>query len=163
VFAIYLVVFGTLSSSGLLEEKPMPYLMLFFLGNAICAIAFAFSPAGSWLAYGLPVQALVAFHSFRLPLELVLHEWAEQGTIPTTMTWTGQNFDIVSGALALLVTPALTRFQWLAWVFNIVGFLLLLNVIRVAVMSSPLPFSWNTNPPLQLAFNLPYALIGPVC
>jgi hypothetical protein len=38
-----------------------------------------------------------------------------------------------------------------------------LNVMRVVVLSSPLPFGWNVSPPLLLAFHLPYALIAPVC
>jgi hypothetical protein len=40
---------------------------------------------------------------------------------------------------------------------------LLLNVMRVAMMSSPLPFAWDVRPPLQLVSHLPYAWIAPVC
>jgi hypothetical protein len=49
---------------------------------------------------------------------------------------------------------------WIAWAANLIGFLLLLNVIRVAILSSPLPFAWNVQPPLLLALHLPYAYIG---
>ena len=42
--------------------------------------------------------------------------------------------------------------------------ILLINVMRVAVLSSPVPFGWNTQPPLLLlAFHLSYMLIAPVC
>jgi hypothetical protein len=41
-----------------------------------------------------------------------------------------------------------------AQVFNAAGFLLLLNVMRLAIMSSP---------HLQLMMHLPYAWIGSVC
>ena len=51
----------------------------------------------------------------------------------------------------------------MAWVANLVGFALLLNVMRVAVLAAPVPFGWGQQPPLLLAFHLPYALIGPVC
>jgi putative effector of murein hydrolase len=37
------------------------------------------------------------------------------------------------------------------------------NVMRVAVMSSPLPFAWQVSPPLRLIFQLPFAFIVPVC
>jgi hypothetical protein len=84
------------------------------------------------------------------------------------MTWTGQNFDIVTGILALLAAPfpnrASSRGRAVGWTFNLIGLALLLNVMRVAVMSSPLPFAWkDVEPPLQLALHFPYALIVPVC
>ena len=49
------------------------------------------------------------------------------------------------------------------FIMSLVGAVLLLNVIRVAVLSSPLPFGWKVKPPLLLALHLPYAWIGPVC
>lgn len=82
--------------------------------------------------------ALVAFQGFRLPLELVLHAWAEAGTIPATMTWTGQNVDILSGVAALVAAPFAARHRAAAWLTSIVGALL-------------------------LAFHLPYATILLVC
>jgi hypothetical protein len=109
------------------------------------------------------VAALVAFQAFRLPLELVLHRWALEGTIPLTMTWTGDNWDIVSGIVALVAAPFAHRHRVVAWGANVVGIILLLNVIRVALLSSPLPFAWMVTPPLLLALHLPYAWIGPVC
>jgi hypothetical protein len=107
--------------------------------------------------------ALVGYHAFRVPLELVLHSWAEQGTIPQTMTWDGQNWDIISGALAIMIAPFAIRSRALAWGVNVIGFVLLMNVIRVAALSSPLPIGWGQDPPLLLALHLPYALIAPVC
>jgi hypothetical protein len=96
-------------------------------------------------------------------LELILHSWANQGTIPTTMTWTGRNWDIVSGVVALLAAPLAGRSPAAAWLANATGLVLLFNVGRVAVLSSPVPFGWQVTPPLLLAFHLPYALILPVC
>ena len=40
--------------------------------------------------------------------------------------------------------------------------LLLFNVARVALLTSPLPFAWRVTPPLELASHLPYALIVPI-
>lgn len=79
------------------------------------------------------------------------------------MTWTGQNWDIVSGILALLLAP-LCRFSkaW-AWVVNGVGLVLLANVARVALFSSPVPFGWPVEPKLALIYHAPYVLIIPVC
>jgi hypothetical protein len=148
--------------SGLLAMRPMPALPLFLVGNNLVALAFAFSPAGKALARGLPLAALVGFQWFRLPLELILHDWARQGTIPMTMTWTGSNFDVVSGIVALVAVPLAMRWRTAAWIANVVGLLLLMNVARVAVMSSPVPFGWQVQPPLLLAAHLPYAFIVPL-
>ena len=160
---LWLMFVSAVVGSGSLAASPMPSLMLFMVGSNLVAIALALSPIGGWLATGLAVRTLVAFQIFRLPLELVLHQWAESGTIPQTMTWSGYNFDIISGVLALAVTLFAGTNRLAAWMFNIVGFSLLANVIRVAVMSLPLPFAWGTNPPLMLAFHLPYAWIVPFC
>lgn len=136
---------------------------MFFGIINIGAVALGLSPLGKLLAEKISFRGLVAFQAFRLPLEIILHAWALQSVIPQTMTWSGQNLDIISGILALLIFPLANRYKNLVWIFDIVGFLLLINVMRVAVMSSPLPFAWNISPALDLAFRLPYALIGPVC
>lgn len=160
---IWLIADSAIVASGTLAAAPMPWVLLFFLGNNIIALLLAFSPFGEKLARRLPLAALVGFQAFRLPLELILHEWAEQQVIPETMTWTGANFDIISGIVALIAAPLASRFKPAGWIANVVGFFLLLNVARVAVMSSPLPFAWDVTPPLQLAFFLPYAWIIPFC
>lgn len=137
--------------------------MAFFAAVNLISLAAALSPFGRRFATTLPLAALVGFQSFRLPLELILHEWAQQGTIPVSMTWNGSNFDIVSGMVALAAAPFAGRHRVIAWIANLVGLALLLNVMRVAVLSSPLPFAWGVEPPLQLAAYLPYVLIAPVC
>ena len=81
-----------------------------------------------------------------------------------TMTWEGSNLDVITGVLALLCAPLAGRWRGAAWLANAVGLVLLVNVIRVVVLSSPLPFAWpDVSPRLQLGMYLPYALIAPVC
>lgn len=143
--------------------NPMPGLPILIGVTLLACLAFALSPVGRWLALGKSIEALVIFQAFRLPLELILHSWAQRGTIPATMTWTGQNFDIITGVLSLVMFKYAGRSKPAAWAFNLIGLGLLLNVIRVAVMSSPLPFAWDVQPKLMLAFYLPYSMIVPVC
>jgi len=159
---VWLALLSVPVAAGVLEERPMPRLMLFFLAANLAALFAGLSPLGRRLA-ALPLPALVLFQAFRLPLELVLHAWAVQGAIPVTMTWSGANFDVVTGLAALVFAPLASRSRAAAWAVNLIGIALLLNVGRVAVLSSPLPFAWNVAPPLTLAFHLPYAWIGPVC
>ena len=69
-----------------------------------------------------------------------------------------------SGIAALALAPFSRRSRAAAWIGNIIGFVLLVNVGRVAVLSAPVPFGWHdVQPKLLLPFHLPYALILPVC
>lgn len=163
VLFLWLGALTALVASGKMESLPFHGLPFFFAPILIVCGGAALSPFGARLAMNVPLAALVGFQSFRLPLELVLHDWAVQGTIPGTMTWTGQNWDIVSGLAALIAAPLAGRYPVAARVANVIGFALLINVMRVAIMSSPFPFGWGQQPPLLLALHLPYAFIGPVC
>jgi hypothetical protein len=137
-------------------------LMFFAGGLTLVSLGVGLSPVGRWLSF-LPLPALVAFHGFRLPLELVLHSWVAQGVIPFTMTWSGRNWDILTGVVALVAAPFCRRNVIPAWGANVVGLVLLANVMRVVVFSSPVPFGWPVQPKLQLIYHVPYALIVPTC
>jgi hypothetical protein len=159
---------AAVSASGVLESPMLPPpAALFGAGSMLVSIAAAFSPLGTRLVRGLPVVALIAVQAFRLPLELVLHAWMEQGTLPVQMSFEGNNFDIVSGVLALLIGVAFARKappRALVWAFNAIGFGLLLNVMSIAVLSSPLPIRLYMNePPVLLAYHFPYGWIIPFC
>ena len=148
-------------ASGWLEGDQRRVLMFAAAMNAV-SLGIGFSPIGRWLS-GVSLPALVAFQGFRLPLELVLHSWVGQGVIPATMTWSGRNWDIISGVVALVAAPFCRRSRVAAWIANGVGLVLLANVMRVAVLSSPVWFGWPVVPKLELIFHVPYALIIPVC
>ncbi len=148
---------------GVIEEKPFPRLMIYFLASNFAAILLGISKIGKKIAQTIPIRFLILFQCFRLPLELILHNWAEEGVIPNTMTWTGQNIDIITGILAIVFYFIGNKYKKSALIFNGIGLGLLLNVMRVAVLSSPLPFSWKVMPPLQLGFHFPYSLIVNVC
>jgi hypothetical protein len=165
--AAWLAVTGAVPLSGELERPlTVPPLMVFFLVTQLVTAIAAFSPLGTRLLH-LPLATLVGFQVFRLPLELVLHSWAEQGALPPQMTYEGHNFDIVTGLLAL---PA----AWIAarrpharapvLAFNLIGLALLVNVARIAAFSSPVPFrSYLNDPPVLLGFNFPFGWIVPIC
>jgi len=88
----------------------------------------------------LSVSALVAFQVFRLPLELVMHRAATHGIMPMQMSYSGYNFDVISGALALPVAWAASRSRQgrvYAWIWNLAGLVLLANIVVIAVISMP--------------------------
>ena len=104
-------------------------------------VAFARSTLGDRLARGLPLAWLVAFQGFRLPLELLMHRAYTEGVMPVQMSYSGRNFDIVTGITALLLGAAMSIWRvpkTLVWIWNVMGLILLINIVSVAVASLPL-------------------------
>lgn len=157
---------AVLAETGFLRSLEGSYALGIYPGVAnVCAVALACSSLGARVARAVPLWALVAFQGFRLPLELILHSWYRQGTLPVQLTFEGRNFDICTGCLALLVGWGL-RHRWWGWqwaaAFNLFGFLLLCQVMRIALGSAPWPL--RTFPEDQLVllmFYAPYTWILP--
>ncbi|BCS31649.1 hypothetical protein TBR22_A08520 [Luteitalea sp. TBR-22] len=133
-----------LASRGVLARWTMPPpFMLVALTGLAATVVLALGRTGRRLAQ-LPLWLLVGVQGFRLPLELAMHAMAERGVMPPQMSYSGRNFDIVSGATALLVAGLLLagrggRRLVAAW--NLLGFLLLANIVGTAVVSTP-TFGW---------------------
>jgi hypothetical protein len=107
------------------------------------------SPAGRRLAIGLPLWTLVGAQSFRLPLELLMHQAYESGLMPVQMSYSGLNFDIVTGASAVIVAILLaTRragVRVARW-WNVLGTVLLCNIVVVSILSTPVFSVFKTQP-----------------
>lgn len=159
---VVLGLFSAASASGIVAKSFVPFGPMLFLLIFVFSLTFTFSQSGKHLAEILPLTILIGFQGFRVPLELILHQWSLSGTIPETMTWSGQNWDIAAGAVSILAIPLVKKSLKVALAVNAVGFLLLLNVVRVVVLSSPLPFAWELDRPLLLVAHFPYSLIGPL-
>ena len=139
---IWMGLTGGLAASGVLarfDVRPPPIAFL-FVGTIALGIALGVSRVGGRIAEGLPLHVLVLAQGFRLPLELIMHAAANEGTMPTVMSYGGYNFDIVTGASALLVGALLKRGapRTLAYAWNALGVVLLLVIIGVALLSSPM-------------------------
>ena len=158
--ALWMGSHGAIATSGILEGQglPPPPLVFFFV-NAGVALLVAFSALGRQLA-SAPLWALILLQNFRLPLEMLLHALYEAGVLPVQITWSGYNFDVLTGASAIVVAALIAwgrAPRWLALVWNVMGFGLLLVVVTIAVTSAPTPFRQFTNePPVLLPFVLPY-------
>jgi hypothetical protein len=132
------------AGSGVLRQwnAVPPPLAVLLVAVLLLAPAIAFSPLGRRLAFGIPLWVLVLVQAFRLPLELAMHRMATLGVMPEQMSYTGRNFDILTGATALVVAVLLYfghGGRTLALLWNGLGSLLLANVIVVAILSNP-PF-----------------------
>ena len=144
------------------DTFPPPGLRV-FLALIVATVVIAFSTIGRTLANGVPMILLVGFQVFRLPVELLIHQAATAGIAPIEMTYEGRNFDITTAVLALVLVVALHRGVastrvLMGW--NVLGLLLLLNVVVTAIMAMPHPFQLlHTNPPNVWVTYFPYILL----
>jgi hypothetical protein len=140
--AAWMVVTWIAAASGFLQEwdRTPPRFALIVIGVIVVSFALAFSAAGTRIAQHIPLWTLVAIQAFRLPLELAMHALVERGIMPVQMSYSGRNFDIVTGAtaviVALLVKWGSGRLSLVA-VWNVLGLALLVNVVTVAIVSTP--------------------------
>lgn len=120
----------------------------------------------AWLR-GLPLFALTAIHALRLPVELVLHDAYGAGLVPQDMTYSGFNFDILSGitALALLfwLRSARPPGRTVLLLWNLACLVLLLVVVGTAVLSIPSTVQRiNFQQPNVLVTTTPWVLLPAV-
>ena len=116
-------------------------MVIWFASMVVMALALAWSPFGRRFADKLPFVALIGFQAFRLPLELIMHRAVAAGIMPNVMSFTGYNFDIVTGATALPLALYAWRRPlplWLMMLWNLTGQILLFIVAGVALAASPI-------------------------
>jgi hypothetical protein len=142
--AAWMALTWTIAASGVLaefERRPPPMLLLFLTILSVSALV-AFTRYGTRFVAGLPLWILIVGQAFRFPLELLMHQAAVEGVMPPQMTYTGWNFDIVTGITALPVAWWLARGhshgRTVAVAWNILGMLLLVNIMTIAMLSTPL-------------------------
>jgi hypothetical protein len=156
--SIYLTAFFVLGVSGLLADATPPKPLLVLVPALAASLWFALrSRAGEALVENAPMGALVGLHVFRVPLELMMHAWSQEGALPLQMTFAGLNWDIVTGVGALLLIPFAARSRIGVLLWNIVGLALLINIVTVAITSLPGPLRLFMNdPPNLLVMRAPY-------
>lgn len=136
-FSLTVAVRGSLAQ---FQRMPPPFLPLTF-GCIVLWVLIATSRLSSGFQQ-LPLVALVGFQAFRLPLELMMHAAAGAGVMPSQMSYSGYNFDIISGASAALVALLLALGKaprWLLLGWNALSTALLGVVLLIAIFSAP-PF-----------------------
>lgn len=156
---LYLIVPAILAATGKLDRyNPLPApALLVVLALTILTVVAGAGSVGARVAAAAPLSVLVGFQLFRVAVEFSLHRMALEGAVPVAMTYAGRNFDIVSGVTGGLLgwwisrTPAPPRGLVLAW--NLLGLGLLINIVVVAVLSTPVTFRHFTEGPPNLLPN----------
>jgi hypothetical protein len=128
-----------------------PRLPLFAVFPALILIIALFV-SGRDLIARLPLFPLTLLHAIRIPVELTLAWLYGCGLVPQVMTFHGWNYDIASGILAVVVSLVAFRGEKprrsLLIVFNMIGLILLTNIVTIAILSLQSPIQ-------KLAFDQP--------
>lgn len=129
-----------------------PRIVLFGVLPTLLTIATFFIFFRKTFIDKMPLRLLTMLHIVRIPVELVLLWLFQNHLVPQLMTFEGWNFDILSGILAPIVFLIAFRGDQTKRgpliAFNIIGLILLANIVTIAVLSIPTPFQ-------QLAFEQP--------
>ena len=113
-----------------------------------------------------PPERLIYLQSFRIVMEIILWALAVQGRTPKLMTFEGRNIDILVGLTAIPIGwMVVERRAWPVWVaaaWNVVGILILANVVIHAQLALPTPFrAFVTEPSTAFLATFPYIwLVG---
>lgn len=165
----WMAMFAALAESGKLlrfDVRPPP-LLLAMVSFLVSGVGLAMSRIGTTFARALPISWLVAAQSFRLPLEIVMHQAAREGVMPVEMSFSGYNFDIVTGITALVVGYLEHRGRSsdaLVFAWNVLGSVLLTIIVSIAVLASPMVRAFGDEPEHVNTFigRFPFIWLGTV-
>ncbi|HQY67109.1 MAG TPA: hypothetical protein PLD38_07500 [Pyrinomonadaceae bacterium] len=165
IFILPLWIFfqAALSVLGFYEDftSVPPRLFLFGILPALLLVLGYIAAFHRTYVERLPLKLLTLLHIVRIPVELVLLWLSIAGQVPRMMTFQGLNFDILSGIAAPIVA-------WLAFrggetrrglliAFNVIGILLLANVVVIAALSVPSSIQFlNIAEPNRAVLYFPY-------
>jgi hypothetical protein len=138
----WLATWWVVGASGVLDvwDSFPPRAVVLLVLAVSGTLALACSAPGARVAQKLSVRTLIGIQAFRLPLELLMYEAMLEGLMPAQMSFSGYNFDVLTGLLAAVIW-CFGAFRpiplALAWAFNGLGFALLTTIVGVAVASLP--------------------------
>ena len=158
-----LAYFGVLKNTTMRPPGPV-FLLVPVLSFLLLFFVFVIrSTAGARIALAFPLWILLGAESFRIGVELFLHQLWIDGLIPKMLTFDGANVDVYIGASAALIAWLSTRGRLgmkLALAWNVLGLLALTNVVIRAVLTSPGPFNLiHAEVPNRLFGTFPFLLI----
>lgn len=116
----------------------------------------------------LNILKLTYLHMVRVPVEIFIFIWFTYGIVPQEMTFEGRNFDILSGLTAPIVAYFIAKHGVkehvkMAYAWNILTLLLVINIVVTAVLSLPSNFQvFGLDQPNIAVINSPFVLLPAV-
>lgn len=130
-----------LAASGVLADldaRP-PRAALLVGAVTLGTVVLAFTRFGERIAQAWLLWALVIAQSFRLLVEVLLAWGHAAGVVPVEVTWSGWNYDVVTGITALILGLWMWRGsvpRWVVAAWNGLGLVLLAIVVVTAIRSA---------------------------
>lgn len=146
ILALWLLAQGLVAGTGFytVTNTLPPRFLLLVLPPVLFILTLFSTRKGRQYIDGLDAGSLTMLHVVRVPVELVLFGLFVHGAIPEIMTFEGRNPDILSGITAPFVfyfgyvRKKMGRWALLVW--NLLCLALLINIVRIAILSVPTPF-----------------------
>jgi hypothetical protein len=165
--AIYLIYVSLMSFTGIFQQNALPPRILLFTALPLTVFYFAivFRSEIYWklLEYAT-LESLIRLHIFRFIGAYFLITWS-YGALPKTFALVGGIGDIFAATTAIFVATAVENRKSynrkLAFIWNIVGFWDIINVLVSAFYFSKLSLETNTKGILEMG-NFPFCWIPAV-
>lgn len=168
--AVVMVLSAWAAMSGHLArfDRLPPPMALLMAGVFAAGLGFGCAAPGRRAAETVPLAALIGFQAFRLPLELVMHRAGTLGIMPVELSYSGYNFDIVTGLGAAVIALAMRRGlavpRAVLWGWNVWGWWCLAVIAGIAMTASPM-VRWFGDDPRHLntwVLHFPYVWLPAV-
>jgi hypothetical protein len=128
---------------------PRPPMLAIFI--FIVFIYLTFTTSVGKILIKTPPEWILYLQSFRVLVEVLLWMLFIQNLLPIQMTFEGRNWDILTGILGPIVGYfCFVRKTWspkIAFWYNLLGLVLLFNILTIAVLSMPTPIRQFMNEP----------------
>ena len=150
---------GKMSDFSLFPFNIIPVILI----PVILLVALLNSRAFGEVLKHIPTAHIIRLQSFRIVVEILLWVLFISNLLPVQMTFEGMNLDILAGLTAPLVAFLAGRGKLSAKgmvIWNIVGLGLLLNIVAIAILSTPSPWRVFMNDPANyIVTHFPVSLL----
>jgi hypothetical protein len=108
----------------------------------------------------LNLKVITYLQVFRVFVEIVLWLLFIENLLPVQMTFEGRNFDILAGITSIFASLFLIKSKHWMIVWNIIGLILLINIVSIAVLSMPTFLQvFHNEPSNTIVTKFPYILL----
>jgi len=144
------------------RDASPPHLMFPLVSTLVILSLLFLLPSGRRFLAGLNSGVLTLLHIVRIPVEIGLYLLATWKQVPWSMTFSGINFDMISGITAPIIwwlgyhKKVLPKGVLVAW--NVAALALLLIVVVRGIGAVPSPIqSWDFDQPNYAVMHFPFS------
>lgn len=127
-----------------------PRLAIVLFVPLVIIIVAVRSAATKELLQVVPARNILRLQVFRVFVELLIWAAFVLDQLPIQMTFEGRNFDVLSGLFAPVVAYWLVHNRAAMYLYNYLSLALLINIVTIAILSTPVPFRVFMNEPANL-------------